>query len=254
VLAFREDLQVDRRDRDIASVLRALGAMVNAMGSTVAEALTRLNRRSLGSLEPQVKRLHVRLRCGLRSDLSWARFAAESGSELVTRSVRVFWDGVRLGGDADRISLLAANFSMKVSLLRQSRKLVSSTFTFVMVPLHGALLAILLFITEVLIIFGSKMVEVQQQGMTDSTIATEAQVDTDLMFVSPNVAFVKAFVVAVIMVLTVTNSFAPYAAAGGHTYKLALYGAVMTFLSGVAMLLIPLMVQGLFSSVAAPAG
>lgn len=254
VLAFREDLQVDRRDRDIASVLRALGAMINAMGSTAAEALTRLNRRSLGSLEPQIKRLHVRLRCGLRSDMSWVRFAAESGSELVTRSVRVFWDGVRLGGDADKISQLAANFSMKVSLLRASRKLVSATFTFVMVPLHAALLAILLFVTEVLVVFGSKMVEVQQQGMIDSTVAVEAQVDTDLMFVSPNVVFVKAFVVAVIMVLTVTNSFAPYAAAGGHTYKLALYGAIMTFLSGLALLLVPLIVQGLFSTVAAPAG
>lgn len=123
-----------------------------------------------------------------------------------------------------------------------------------MVPLHAALLAILLFVTEVLVVFGSKMVEVQQQGMIDSTVAVEAQVDTDLMFVSPNVVFVKAFVVAVIMVLTVTNSFAPYAAAGGHTYKLALYGAIMTFLSGLALLLVPLIVQGLFSTVAAPAG
>lgn len=251
LLAFREDLQIDRRDRDISSVLRAMGSMVAAMGSTVSEALTRLNRRSLGSLEPQVKRLHVRLRNGLRSDLSWTRFAAESGSELVTRAVRIFWDGLRLGGDAERISYLASMFAMKVSLLRASRKLVSSTFTFIMIPLHVALLSILLFVTEVLVIFGAKMVEVQSQGLNEG-IANEANVSTTLLFTSPDIDFIRAFIVAVILVLTVANTFAPYAAGGGHVYKLCLYGSVMCFLSGAAMLIIPAIVQALFASVAAP--
>jgi flagellar protein FlaJ len=251
VLAFREDLQIDRRDRDISSVLRAMGSMVAAMGSTVSEALSRLNRRSLGSLEPQVKRLHVRLNSGLRSDLSWMRFAGESGSELVTRSVRIFWDGLRLGGDAERISLLASTYALKVTLLRASRKIVSSTFTFIMIPLHVALLGILLFVTEVLVIFGTKMVEVQSQGLS-SGVADDANVSTTLLFSPPNIAFIRAFVIAVVLVLTATNTFAPYAASGGHVYKLCLYGAIMCFLSGIAMLVIPMIVQALFASVAAP--
>ena len=251
ILAFREDLQIDRRDRDVSSVLRAMGSMIAAMGSTVSEALTRLNRRSLGSLEPQVKRLHVRLRNGLRSDMSWTRFSAETGSELVTRSVHIFWDGLRLGGDADRISALASMFAMKISLLRASRKLVSSTFTFVMIPLHVALLGILLFVTEVLVIFGGKMAEVQSQGLSDG-IAQEANVSSTLLFAAPDVHFIHAFVIAVILILTVANTFAPYAASGGHVYKLCLYGAVMTFLSGVSMLIIPAVVQALFATVAAP--
>jgi archaeal flagellar protein FlaJ len=251
LLAMREDLQIDRRDRDISSVLRAIGSMVAAMGSTVGEGLARLNRRSLGSLEPQVKRLHVRLRSGLRSDLSWTRFAAESGSEMVTRAVRIFWDGLRLGGDAERISYLASMFAMKVSLLRASRKLVSSTFTFIMIPLHVALLSILLFVTEVLVVFGSKMVEVQSQGL-DQGVAQEAGVSTTLLFAAPDMAFIRAFIVAVILILTAANTFAPYAASGGHVYKLCLYGSVMCFLSGLAMLVIPWIVQGLFASIAAP--
>ena len=251
LLALREDLQIDRRDRDISSVLRAIGSMVSAMSSTVSEGISRLNRRSLGSLEPQVRRLHIRLKSGLRSELSWLRFAAESGSELVTRAVRVFWDGIRLGGDAERVALLASQFSMKISLLRASRKLVSSTFAFIMIPLHVALLAILLFVSEVLVIFGAKLAEVQQEGFAEG-IAAEAQVSTDLAFVSPDTAFVKAFVVAVILVLTAADSFAPFAAAGGHTYKLCLYGAIMTFLSGICMLVVPFIVQAIFTSVASP--
>jgi archaellum biogenesis protein FlaJ (TadC family) len=53
-------------------------------------------------------------------------------------------------------------------------------------------------------------------------------------------------------VLTVANTFAPYAASGGHIYKLCLYGAVMTFLSGVSMLVVPAIVHAIFASVASP--
>jgi len=165
--------------------------------------------------------------------------------------VRIFGDGVRLGGDAERVGYLASTYAMKISLLRASRKLVSSTFSFIMIPLHVALLSILLFVTEVLVIFGTKMVEVQEQGLNQD-IATEAQVDTDLVFTSPDIAFVRAFIIAVIVVLTAANTFAPFAAGGGHTYKLCLYGAVMTFLSGIALLIVPLIVQGIFASVASP--
>ena len=165
--------------------------------------------------------------------------------------MRVFWDGLRLGGDAERISFLASTFAMKVSLLRASRKLVSSTFAFVMIPLHVALLAILLFVTQVLVVFSTKMVEVQNQGLSTG-VAQDANVSTTLLFAAPNISFIRAFVVAVVLVLTATNTFAPYAAGGGHPYKLCLYGAVMTFLTGVAMLIIPAIVHALFASVAAP--
>ena len=112
-------------------------------------------------------------------------------------------------------------------------------------------MSILLFVTEVLIIFGSKMVEVQSQGL-DQGIANDAEVSTTLLFTSPDMAFVRSFIIAVILILTAANTIAPYAAAGGHPYKLCLYASVMCFLSGVAMLVIPAVVQALFASVAAP--
>jgi flagellar protein FlaJ len=120
-----------------------------------------------------------------------------------------------------------------------------------MIPLHVALLSILLFVTEVLAIFGSKMVEVQSQGLNDG-IANDAGVSTTLLFTSPDIGFVRSFIIAVILVLTAANAIAPYAASGGHPYKLCLYGSVMCFLSGLAMLLIPAVVHALFASVAAP--
>ena len=52
------------------------------------------------------------------------------------------------------------------------------------------------------------------------------------------------------VLLTAANSFAPYAAAGGHRLKLCLYGAVMMIIAGIALIVVPHMVQALFQNVA----
>ena len=49
----------------------------------------------------------------------------ETGSELVNRSVRIFWDGVTLGGEPQKVGNEASAFAMKISLLRAQRNQVS---------------------------------------------------------------------------------------------------------------------------------
>jgi flagellar protein FlaJ len=197
-----------------------------------------------------VRRLYVRLGNNISPQLCWLRLAGESGSELVSRSVRVFWDGLRLGGEADKVGTLASNFAQKVSLMRASRKLVANTFAWVVVPLHCVLLAIMLFITEVMRIFGAELAKVQDQSL-NSDVMTEAGVSPLLLYSAPNMRFISLFVGLMILLLTAANSFAPYAATGGNRYKLCLYGAVMMFISGVALIVVPAVVSVLFHNIAA---
>lgn len=249
-VAFRDDWRVDARDRDTATFLRALGSVMGAIGTTATEALSRLNRRSLGALEPHVRRLYVRLGNNITPELCWLRLAGESGSELVSRSVRVFWDGLRLGGDPERVGTLASNFAQRVYLLRASRKLVTTTFAWVVVPLHAVLLCIMLFITEVVRIFGTELSKIQDQSL-NSDVLTEAGVNPMLIYSSPDMRFISFFVYTMILFLTAANAFAPYAAVGGNRYKLCLFGAIMLFLSGAAIILIPNMVSALFDNISA---
>jgi archaellum biogenesis protein FlaJ (TadC family) len=72
-----------------------------------------------------------------------------------------------------------------------------------------------------------------------------------LLYSAPNMRFITVFVGMMIIFLTAANTFAPYAAVGGHRYKLCLYGAIMLFISGVAIIFIPAMVSVLFDNVAA---
>jgi flagellar protein FlaJ len=250
-IAMRDDWAIDARDRDIATFVRALGSVMGSVGTTITEGLSRLNRRSLGSLEPLVRRLYIRLTNHISPDLCWLRLAAESGSELVTRSVRIFWDGMRLGGDAEHVGNLTSNYALKISLLRADRKLVSTTFSFVVIPLHAVLIMILLFVTEVVQVFGGELAKVQQQSF-DTSVASEAGVGDVLSFVSPALDFVPVFVGTVALMLTAANSFAPYAATGGHKLKMCLYGAIMMVITGLSLIGVPYVVDGLFANVAGP--
>jgi flagellar protein FlaJ len=252
LMAFADDRRIDLYDKDLTTFLRALGSVVGAVQTTVTDGLERMDHRSLASLEHGVRRLQVRLRAGINPDLCWGRFVSETGSELVDRSVGIFWDTLKVGGEPDAIGYLSSQFAMKISLLRQNRRLVSQTFMFLMVPLHAVLLGVLLFVTEVIVVFANQLSAVQSAAYRTTDADLLAQVGPgQLAFASPNVAFIHGFALIVTIVLTVVDTWAPHAASGGHHHKVWLYGALMLLLSGVALMGIPPIVQGLFHGVAA---
>lgn len=251
IMAFLDDRRVDEHDRDVSTFLRSLGSIVGAIGTTVTDGLERLNQRSLASLEQGVRRLHVRLRSGIRPDLCWDRFISETGSELVDRSVSTFWDTIKLGGDPDQIGYLSSLFALKISLLRENRKLVSQTFMYLMVPLHAVLVGILLFVTEVMVVFAVQLNNIQTQALSDTSPTSTGGIDVTnvLAFASPDIGFIRGFALVVTLVLTVVNTWSPHATAGGHHHKVWLYAAVTLVLSGLALMVVPQVVGGLFSSV-----
>jgi len=252
VLAFIDDQRIDQQDRDASTFLRALGSVVGAIGTTVTEGMERVNLRSLASLEQGVRRLHVRLRSGIKPDLCWDRFISETGSELVDRSVSTFWDTTKLGGDPDQIGYLSSLFALKISLMRENRKLVSQTFQYLIIPLHAVLIAILLFITEVMAIFATQLSGIQSQAIASTASANQAGVDVTnvLAFATPNVAFIRGFALVVTLVLTAVDSWAPHATSGGHYHKFWAHLAIMMVLSGLGLLFIPHLVGGLFHHIA----
>jgi flagellar protein FlaJ len=251
ILAFMDDIQVDKQDRDVSTFLRSLGSVVGAIGTTVTEGMDRINQRSLASLEQGVRRLHVRLRSGIKPDLCWDRFVSETGSELVDRSVGVFWDTTKLGGDPDQIGYLSSLFALKISLMRESRKLVAQTFMYLMVPLHAVLVGILLFVTEVMVVFAQQLNQVQSQALSTTDPASTGGIDVTnvLAFAAPNVAFLRGFALVVVIFLTFVNTWSPHCTSGGHHHKVWLFAAFAMVMSGILLMVVPMMVGGLFDSV-----
>jgi len=245
-----EDRRIDKRDQDIADLLRSLGGVTKAIGTTVSEALSRLDLHSFVSLQRGAKRLRDRLSLGIKPDLCWERFIAETGSELVNRSVRTFWDGVSMGGDPQEVGNQSSLFAMRVALLRAQRRMVSSSFTWLCIAMHAAIVGLLVFIYEVMLTFSGAL-----QGITgiEDEALSEMQGLPSFTFLlgGSQLELLHSVVIAVIVVLTGANAVAIKVTGGGHSYKFLFYLSITLAISGACFIFIPDVVAMIFGSLPA---
>lgn len=250
VLTHKLESKIDSRDRDIADFLRSLGSVAAARGSTVIDSLKHIDQRAIGSLESELVRLLCRVAAGIQTSRAWARFIGETGSDLVHRVVRAFWDASDRGGDTEKVGRLCGDMALRVYLLRAKRKLVSSTFTYVVIPMHIALVGVMVFISEVVTAFNEKLLQAQAFVSGENTTSLNPKdigIPEALAFQEFDTGFIKLMVLMVILALTLVNAFAPRAASGGHNLKIALFAAATMFTSGVVLLLVPPMAANMFS-------
>ena len=132
--AWKDDGNVATLDSEVPTFLRTTGNVAGATGVTLTEALNRVDIRSMGSLEPHINRLRVRLGARLPTHECWEKFRQETGSELVNRSTHMLVDGSELGGRPDQVGQICSSYAQQVTQLRAKRKLVASTFSFLTIP------------------------------------------------------------------------------------------------------------------------
>jgi len=81
ILAWIDDGKVDKLDQETSMFIRAVGNVSASLGTTVSNALTKIDQRSMGNLEPYIQRLQVRLSNNLKPELCWDAFRDEVGAE-----------------------------------------------------------------------------------------------------------------------------------------------------------------------------
>ncbi len=247
----RDDGNLTRKDNDVPTMVRVLGGVTSATGTTVGDALGKIDRRSMGNLKPEVTRLRQRLKAGIDPALCWSALVDEAGSELVERTVQMFWDPIRVGGSPGAVGEAAAFYSSKIAFLRANRNMVASTFIWLTLPLHVALVGLLEFIVQIMELFthglavNADAVDPTGSALSGSSIGT-AELFT---FGNVNLQLVDILVTSVVVVITIANSCAPKAAAGGHNYLTMLYLSINTGITGTLMLVIPILASSIFNSI-----
>ena len=242
IYASLDDSKVDSIDQEVSKFLRALGSVSESLGTTLSMAMRKLDRRSLGNLEPYIKRLQARLGNQINPKLCWKKFVDETGSELVFRSTSMFVDGIDLGGSPTKVGHIASDYAMDMALLRARRKVTAIPFAYLAIPLHGAMSALLIFVLEIMIVFNGKLNETANE-MGGQSAGAAALLPTLPVFQTKDLDQISALTLGAVLVLTIANSLAPYFATGGHPLKLAFYGSIMCLLSGLNLLMIPAMAQ-----------
>lgn len=242
-----DDRKIDKKDYDICGFLRSLGGVSKAIGTTVNEALGRLDFNALHSLKKLARNLDGALSLSITPALCWQKFVGESGSEQVNRSVKIFQDAVSLGGDPEVIGTQSSQFAMKVALLRDKRKLVSSGFSYLCIVMHATIVILLVGIYEILVGFSNAIAEIGgiDTGGVEGLVGLPA---FQLASGDGQLNLLHSMSLAMIVVLTLVNGVTIKIVEGGNNYKALFYIGVTMVISGLCLVSVPGMVSSMFGA------
>lgn len=242
----KDDKNVLRRDAEVGAFLRSLGGIATAIGTTVKDAMGRLDLNAINVLRQQVKRLYTRFLSGIRGKLCWQKFIDETGSELVNRSVGMFYDAIDLGGAPEQAGYHSSLYADRISMLRARRKTISQPFQWLCITMHAAVVGLLIFITEVVTIFGGLVAGAKE---TMPTISGAPSVSGFSSFNFSGLDFLNTLVLPLVIVFTLANAIAPSIADGGSRYKILYNLGITAGISGLSLVLLPTLANMMFSSV-----
>ena len=255
VMAVIDDGRVTGRDFSFPAFAKTLGSLAGTMGVNPNIAMNHLDRETVGSLEPLVNTLHKSLSLELSPSLCWERFIRDSGSELMNRCTRIFNDAINLGGDPAEIGKIVSSSSLAIVLLRMKRKPVSANFAGLVILLHAAMSALLIFIIEIIVAFNVALATMFESsglaegarggmgGMGGMTGLAGSFGGTG----SAELTFLYQFTVTTIFIMVISNTFAVMVADGGAKCKIFFYGSILTAVSGLVMLVVPGLVSTMFA-------
>jgi archaeal flagellar protein FlaJ len=244
----KDDKRIAKLDDEMGTFLHALGGVCNALGTTVNAALGRLDLNSINMLRSGVRNLHTRLTAGIRPKLSWSKFVDETGSELSRRSVGMFYDAIEVGGSAGLAGQHASMYASRLTLLRARRRTVAGPFRWLVMVMHGAVILILVFITEVIVSFGN-LISQAQQNLPNTSGSSVPSVSALSSFNLSGLEMMQHLVLPLVIVFTVANAIVPVLAEGGSKYKILSNLGMTAAISGTCLILLPKMAAQLFTSV-----
>ena len=260
VLGFIDDSNITLRDADFSVFIRSLGAVIQGQGATMVLALGQVDKKSLVALDPLIRSVYSKMNIGLDEDAIWERFIGESGSNLIYKFLNIFRDTVSMGGPAGDIGKVVGHSMLEMVLLREKKDMFSRSFIVLLVPMHAAMIAIFVSLYNIMTVLTTAVADMMKQfqeaaasaggGSGDAnSMAGNAFLSGSLnMFVNFPKEQMTAYVVIIMLILTIANVIAARIVGGGDRYMYYFYSMLFFSLSGIIYLVVPIVV-GLFFSV-----
>ena len=173
-------------------------------------------------------------------------------------------DGTELGGPPDRVGQICSDYAQTVVQLRSKRRLTSSSFSFLVFPMHATTTFILIFVLNIIAGFNERL-----QFASDSSLNQARKLETGSFpagdataaLSSPNggiatgadvfggqeMGSIAVIIVFVILILTIANSLAPKFASGGSNLKIVTYLSLMCLTSGLVLGVVPPIISAIFA-------
>jgi len=238
-MAWLDNGRVNQRDQEAATFVRSLGNVTASLGTTLGASLIKIDRRYLGSLEPAIRRLQIRLSRQVSTQKSWNAFRDEVGSELMNRTTRMFVDGVSLGGPPERVGAIAAEYAMDSATMRARRMVSSAPFAFLVIPLHFAMTGLMMFVLEIIRAFNTRIELATEELAAQSGGEGIGLLPALPIFQSQDMFLMSGITLVALLSMTLSNALAPKFALGGHPLIMCVFGSITCLMTAFNMAVIP---------------
>ncbi|MBN8639618.1 MAG: type II secretion system F family protein [Anaerolineae bacterium] len=238
LIAARSDGKIQKKDVEFATFLRSTGGMATSSGTTLKQALTKIDLTSFPTLEDDINRLSKRLQALVEPEICWQKFGQETGSKLISDVIDIFYGAVKMGGEPERVGYLCSLFTAKAVQLRAKRRLVSGTFTGLTTVMQGVVAGLMVFVLSIVQNFAA-LIATLLPADTDA-LSNQASMSLGMaQFTASDLQFLASITVFMILALALVSAAAIIFCSGGYKVKVAMYAGLLISLSGIALVLVP---------------
>ncbi len=243
IASMISDRKMNKKDVEFSTFLRSVGGMATSSGTTLKQALTKIDLSSFPTLEPDIRRLSTRLQALVEPELCWQKFGLESGSKLIQEVIGIFYGATKAGGDPERVGYVCSLFTAKTSQLRAKRRLTAGTFSGLTTVMQAIVAGLMVFVLSIV----KDFTELATSLMPKDSTALQGQ-PTSMTLISisaSDVHFLGTITVIMILLLALVGAAAIVFCDGGYKLKGALYLAITLIISGFSLLFVPSIVAGI---------
>ena len=256
VIGYIDDSNIILRDSEFPTMIRGIGSIQGGKNCPMAVAIEGLNKKSIIYLLPLVNSVYSKLNLGLDEKRTWQRFINESGSFLIYKYLWIYQDALFLGSKGDIIGKIVSQSMLDQVLLRDHRQNVVVNFVMLLIPMHALMCGLFLALYAILATLAVKIQELMS-GLGESAAAfgdsaagagsVASTIGASLfVFESFDTNGVYVYVLIIITMILIGNTLAAKIVADGDRYLVYLYGSVLTVITGILIVAVPIVVSILF--------
>ncbi len=233
-LIRKEEGRVRARDENYDSFMRAVGSYASTSGSAVTEGVGRLSKHDFGELTDAVVTLFKRLLTRIDQIRAWNSFAAESGSNLISKFTEMYVVGLSVGGKVDEvIEIISDNF---VKLMGVRRKRYQSADNML-----GTLYGMSVGITFTLFSALSLMQLLNQ--MNDQFALSETSIAMPIALKGFNLDLAETIFLLIMLAHALISANLISFASGSHKHSFYINFAILTWICTVTAIVTQLMLD-----------
>ena len=253
IFAIIDDTNIMGRDADFSQFIRSVGTIMGGKGLTLTYALAEIDIKTIKHLSAFIQSVYSKMNLGLDENHIWERFIDETGSNLISKYLNIFRDSIKLGGSPAEVAKVVSSSMLEQTLLREKREMLATGFIVLLIPMHVAMVAIFIFLYQILISM-SRAVTAVMASFTEASAALSGS-GTSVggsmsgmvnIFVNFPEDKMGMYVAIVVLIITICNMLAGKIIKGGGNYLYYAFGCILFTLTGLIFIVTPFLVDMLF--------